>query len=246
MMNDLNDPQGDCLARKTTSLKMQNERGKMMFPRMTVLLALAWCSLAVTAQTPKCINKQTETRLGTLQVETCLAGTIDNPNKPPLITEVRQTLRNLSDKPIELELFDDVILRLAASISTSADGREVSKRASICPTDTASCMDSGWGHQLLAPRKEREYRYNITDLMTESPQADVAYFIGVNANYAYRFWMNRKIRDIACAMRRKSSVTCELSVPVSTRLGCAEWIVATNCTEPGDRVLHCCACRTFS
>jgi hypothetical protein len=150
------------------------------------VLFLACCPMAVMAQTQKCIQERTETRLDTLQVNTCLLGAIDDPKKPPLTTVVLQTLKNRSNKPIELELFNDVILRVGASIS-SADGREVSKRPQPCVPDDTSCKESGWGHQVLAPGQQLEYRYRIADLMEEAPRSGVSYSMGVNASYAYRF-----------------------------------------------------------
>lgn len=83
-----------------------------------LMLPVAFYAYAVASPTPGCVDTNTATRLDTLQVDTHLVGTVDDPKKPPLIAGVRQALKNVGDKPIELELFNDVILRIGAPFPT--------------------------------------------------------------------------------------------------------------------------------
>jgi hypothetical protein len=79
------------------------------------LILLVLLALQASAAWSRCVHEGRSVRFGTLQVETCL-WTDAVGKKPPIVTELRETLENVSDRPITLELAREPLRRYLVGI----------------------------------------------------------------------------------------------------------------------------------
>ncbi|MBL8297764.1 MAG: hypothetical protein JNN30_05380 [Rhodanobacteraceae bacterium] len=159
--------------------------------KLWILLAVLLLPAAQTQQTPQatkpdCIERHTATRLATLEIRTCLYGHIATAQTPARATEIRQTLTNVGNKPIELLLSQDPLRRHRPIILTGNDSRGLHKMPRIPTSEDDTFVEPATEHVRLKPRASTELSYRLVDMMIEPPSATALYYIVARTNFDFR------------------------------------------------------------
>lgn len=147
-------------------------------------------ALAAEAVTPAhCVQEKKTIYLDVLQVNTCLISSgnqvTGSEEKVPLVSHVRQTLKNTSEKTIEVQLSSDVINRLGMTIYLNGEG--VYKKLNPPRLHDSTYRAPGNEYHVLPPGQEKSFTYKISDFMTELPRENVLYSVGIRSAHGYRY-----------------------------------------------------------
>jgi hypothetical protein len=148
----------------------------------SALLMLAWSCSAAASQS--CLQEHSSTRLATLRINTCLLARAGAEDKPPIAVAIRQTVRNISAKPISMQVFDAPLWR--AGIEIYVGSNPVSR-----PLPDPLAADEGewptFTYQRLEPGAEVQFEYQIDELLQKPPRKKTDYTIAINTRFQYRF-----------------------------------------------------------
>ncbi|MBL8297767.1 MAG: hypothetical protein JNN30_05395 [Rhodanobacteraceae bacterium] len=138
------------------------------------------------ATKPDCIERKTATRLATLEVRTCLYGYAATAQASARAVEIRQTLTNVSTKPIVLLLSQDPLRRHRPTILAGNGTRRLYKVPRIAGSEDDTFVMPANEQVRLKPRASTELSYRLADMMIEPPSATVLYYIGARTNFDFR------------------------------------------------------------
>ncbi|WP_146151726.1 hypothetical protein [Ahniella affigens] len=131
----------------------------------------------------RCVQQATSLRLEVLKTESCLWA---KSAKKPIVTELRETLTNVGDGDIILELRRPPTLRFSVSIEGGGSGN----LAIVPPPPVLHSSDDPWFAPpesiRLAPGQSTVLAVHITELMRVLPEKKVSYRLGVTHNYPWR------------------------------------------------------------
>ena len=157
--------------------------------KMIMCVLMLWALAASAAPQKSCIQEQTTVYLDSLQVGTCLvqsegASKAKEGEQLP-VSHIRQTLKNVGNQPIELQLNLDLIFRMAMTVFLN--GKDVTKIGKVGAVDSGQPLLPPNEFHLLKPGQEKVFAYLIADFMTEPPQDGVVYEIIVGGKHGYRY-----------------------------------------------------------
>ncbi|MBL8297763.1 MAG: hypothetical protein JNN30_05375 [Rhodanobacteraceae bacterium] len=138
------------------------------------------------ATKPDCIERRTTTRLATLEIRTCLYGYAATAQAPARAVEVRQTLTNVSTKPIVLLLSEDPLRRFAPFILAGNESRDLHKVPRFPTSEDNTFVEPANEYLRLKPRASTELSYRLVDMMIEPPRVTVLYFISARTDFDFR------------------------------------------------------------
>ncbi|MBL8297766.1 MAG: hypothetical protein JNN30_05390 [Rhodanobacteraceae bacterium] len=151
-----------------------------------LLAALLPAPQAPPAAKLDCIERHTATRLATLEIRTCLYGHAATAQNPARAIEIRQTLINVSTKPIELLLSQDPLRRHNPTIFANTGRRNLYKVPRIPTSEDNTFVEPAIDHVRLKPRESTELSYRLVDMMIEPPNATVLYFVSARTDFDFR------------------------------------------------------------
>lgn len=154
--------------------------------RWFALILLSAATASVHGSGPECIARHTATRLATLEVATCLYGHPAEGTTPARAIELRQTLTNVSDRPIELVLSQDPLRRFAPFVWSDQDRRHLHKVPHYPGSEDEGFVEPPNEYVRLKPRASTELRFRIVDVMTGPPGASVRYSVSAGTAYDFR------------------------------------------------------------
>ncbi|MBL8297765.1 MAG: hypothetical protein JNN30_05385 [Rhodanobacteraceae bacterium] len=135
---------------------------------------------------PDCIERHTATRLATLEIRTCLYGYAATAQAPARAVEVRQTLTNVSAKPIELLLSQDPLRCHNPTILAKNGRRHLHKVPRIPTSEDDTFVEPANDQVRLKPRASTELSYRLVDMMIQPPSATVLYFVSARTDFDFR------------------------------------------------------------
>ncbi|UXI68189.1 hypothetical protein [Tahibacter amnicola] len=151
-------------------------------------LVMAVTSLLAAADVPTssagCLQTHETVLLETLKTSSCLVPA-DPAAKddPPIAIAVRQTLTNVSSRPIEVQLNGHPAARFSIAVYAGSD--HVSKL--YAPREDSGETDGPlFTFHHLAPGESYEMTYRFTDHLTEAVREGPVYSVALNEGYVYR------------------------------------------------------------
>lgn len=153
---------------------------------VAMLVCTAGASLA-----QQCIREMTTVYLDVLEVRSCLltdgseAVTGRGDQKGTLISGATQKLKNLSKKPIVLEIWQDFFTSYALGVQ--GDGRYISRPMTYPRLHDPSYVQPEMNSYQLMPGESKEMTYKIADVLIEEPRAGASYSLATKVNIPFRY-----------------------------------------------------------
>lgn len=163
------------------------------------IVALTVISFRCGAAEPVCIREHDTTRLATLRIHTCLLGYPAEGDHAAQSIGVRQTLTNVSGKPITLILSTDT-LRRAGILVLGQGSKAMHRSPSAIDAPGYVARDNEYVH--LAPNEKKELTYSLAEVLAQAPARGSRYFITVRTDYDYRTVGEK---DDLAAMRKRTA-----------------------------------------
>ena len=147
-----------------------------------------------------CVQSRTEVHNRALSVETCLVGEIGADGSAVGRTIV-QTPLNVSDQPIELELYENPVDQF--QIAIYAGTRVVGKPMNPVVPDCSTCPQHSFYFRTLAPGESMQLEYPISEFLLEPVDEKLLYTLAINTRFPFRYLHEPKGQ--AYALRRKEA-----------------------------------------
>lgn len=156
----------------------------MFLQRVLIGFALL-IALASASAGDRCLQQHEVIYSEVLRVQTCLVADAIPENEPPVAVSITQTLTNLADRPIELQLYE--VGTDQFGIVIFADRRVVSKSMNIPVPDAHDAVHPTFVFHQLAAGESMHLDYLIADFMTEPPQEKMLYTFAINSKFPFRY-----------------------------------------------------------